>query len=144
MVILMTNAAIKSVLHLSEKDPLRANSHLFPETNCLITCSPCSNPVTRIAGGKSATRAFLVKTEFFSFFFPFFFLLFDEFKQSVLLMVNKKLWESETKHCHYTFEKEVTAFTNYNCNLCHVLRGNASSINISFNALRSLLETETM
>ena len=31
---------------------------------------------------------------------------------SGLFMVNTKLWESETKHCHYTFEREVTAFNN--------------------------------
>ena len=59
-------------------------------------------------------------------------------------MVNKKLWESVTKHCHYTFEREVTAFNNYGCYLCYVLCGNVSSINISFSGLRSLFETETM
>ena len=59
-------------------------------------------------------------------------------------MVNNRLWESETKHCHHTFEREVTAFNNDSCYLCHVLRGNASSIDISFNALRSLCETESM
>ena len=40
---------------------------------------------------------------------------------SGLFMVNKRLWESETKHCHYTFERKVTAFNNYGCYLCHVL-----------------------
>ena len=39
-------------------------------------------------------------------------------------MVNKNLWESETKHWHYIFEREITAFNNHSCYLCHVLRGN--------------------